>query len=61
MSEERGLSSEEGKEDPQFVPMTMYHDDMVKLEHRLTRVEVIAAISGGGGWIVVLLKLLGRI
>ena len=51
----------ENKKDPQFVPMTTYHQDMVKLEHRLTRVEVIAAISGGGGWVVVLLKLLGRI
>ena len=49
------------KEDPQFVPLQMYHEDMVKLERRLTRVELIAAISGGGGWIVVLLKLLGKI
>ena len=49
------------KEDPEFVTMKMYHQDMVKLERRLTRVEVIAAISGGGGWIVVLLKLLGKI
>jgi len=55
------MKMSENKKDPQFVPMTTYHQDMVKLEHRLTRVEVIAAISGGGGWVVVLLKLLGRI